>query len=189
MKAARLLLAVVLAQGLAGATYGAEGDDPPVPYLAGSNIQGVEPEEHCVVVVRKVQPGESLSRIKSLECYDTEMEAEASPLLAASILIMTWYKDINFGGSSTRITGSDGPCDTLGYGISNVPPAWWGISSFKSWNRCNVVQAFLEPNYGGLRSQLWLDPQRLTLNPALEVSWIGTSYNDRIRSFLLRATK
>lgn len=119
-----------------------------------SDEVGVTPGSvrHCVIVLDKIRPGETTSRVRAHECAVGKLPRIA----ASSTLLMTWYQYTSFGGESTRIEGYDGPCDSSGYGISDVGAGWWGgswwdnrISSFKVYNHCNWTTYFTNVNYGG----------------------------------------
>jgi hypothetical protein len=176
------LLAASMTAGCAAPGDGAAPADTAAALASASSVPV------CRIVLEKIRPGESESRVYSRDCYDRQQEMLAAKKVEpfASTLLMTWYADINFGGRSTFIEGKDGPCDHSGYGIRNVD-GWAGgwndvISSFKSWNHCNVTWGYTDINYGGL-SQKWYNPYGANSVDALEVSWVGTPENDKISSF------
>ncbi|HET8843015.1 MAG TPA: hypothetical protein VFN35_16245 [Ktedonobacteraceae bacterium] len=136
-------------------------------------------EQHCEILLAKLLPGETTSRVLSQHC--AAREQDLAPL--SGTLIMTWYNDANYLGSSTSVRVSDA-CDSLGWGISDVG-TWTKISSFKTWNLCNTVAAFTNTNYGGTECGFWSSPGSFS-NPALQVSYVGSACNDKMRSFLLR---
>jgi hypothetical protein len=142
----------------------------------------------CRIVLEKIRPGESESRVYSNDCYGSQQEMLAARKIEphASTLLMTWYVDANYGGASTYIEGHDGPCDRDGYGIRNVNGWAWGwndvISSFKSWNHCNVTWGYTDINYGGL-SNKWRNPFGVNAVEALDVPFVGVPENDKISSF------
>lgn len=136
---------------------------------------------HCTILLEKIHPGHTESRVLSYECAETQVEADALPA-AASTLLMTWYKDIRFGGDSVPIRGVDGPCDASGYGFSDINADGWNdsISSFKGWNRCNRAVAYDHKNYGDPAQNY---AQRPGANgEALYIDWVGAALNDKISS-------
>lgn len=139
---------------------------------------------YCSIVLDKIQPGQTQSRVLSYTCAESEV-ARDSLTASTTVLLMTWYKDANFSGSSTTINGCCGPCDAAGYGIQNVGSSWNDvISSFKSFNNCNRVRGYADINYGGTGAT-WQDLSGIGVTPALSVSFVGSTMNDRISSFLL----
>ncbi len=129
--------------------------------------------KQCQIVLAGLQPGEQTSRVLSSQCTQGNLPLAVPQ---ASTLLMTWYKDISYGGGSTRIYGDSGPCDSSGYGIPNL--AAWGsswndfVSSYKVWNNCDWSRAYININYGGACQE-----------EAGNVPWVGSSFNDRISSF------
>jgi hypothetical protein len=149
-----------------------------------ANPEGSGP--FCRITLAKLEPGETQSRVLSYTCAASAGELEnASIVPAASVLLMTWYQDIGFGGPSTQLFGSAGPCDAEGYGFANVGAAWNDrISSFKAFNNCNRAVAFTNINFGGT-SATYVNAGGVGHTPALSVSFVGTAMNDKISSFLI----
>ncbi|MEV0385503.1 hypothetical protein [Nonomuraea sp. NPDC050643] len=113
-----------------------------------SNASSAAPERECQIVLGPAPAAGEASPVLSQKCASSG-ERLAAP--AADTLLMTWYENFNYGGASTKIYGSGGPCDTGGYGIANVGPAWNDrISSFKVFNNCNYSSTFQHENWGGL---------------------------------------
>jgi hypothetical protein len=144
----------------------------------------------CRIVLEKIRPGESESRVYSRDCYDSHKEMSSAKKIEpfSSTLLMTWYVDANYRGRSTFIEGKDGACDHDGYGVRNVD-GWAGgwndvISSFKSWNHCNYVVGYTDINYGG-HSQTWFNANGVYEVDALDVGYVGAAMNDKISSFRL----
>lgn len=152
-----------------------------IPVATSSAHASTKPamaEQHCVILLAKRLSGELTSRVLSQQC--AAREQDLAPLTGTT-LIMTWYENLNYGGTTTDIRVS-APCDSGGWGISDVHN-WKGISSFKTWNLCNTVEAFTNTNYGGTECGFWTNPGS-TARPALSVSYVGTPCNDKIRSFI-----
>ncbi|MDR7275998.1 hypothetical protein [Catenuloplanes atrovinosus] len=138
-------------------------------------------EEHCVVVLDKLRPGETTSRVVSRQCADTPEAArqkhqEAYAGAAAATLLLTLYADINYGGASTVLEGNAGACDTAGYGFRDLGSWRNRISSFKRFNWCQRVQGFDLVNYGGAAYGPW----------TTDTPWVGSAANDRIDSLQTR---
>ncbi|UXX98059.1 hypothetical protein N7U49_48060 (plasmid) [Streptomyces sp. AD2-2] len=105
--------------------------------------------QKCVIVLDKLQPGHTSSRVLSHTCTAGTESAQAQPSSIQSTLLMTWYADANQSGASTQIRGSSGGCDASGYGIAYVGDDWNDrISSYKLFGTCNTVDAYDTSNYG-----------------------------------------
>jgi hypothetical protein len=100
--------------------------------------------EHCAVVIEKLRPGQTESRVVSHECgHDPRLLRAAK----ASTRLMTWFDKKGFsvadGARSFAVFGSEGPCDTAGYAISDVArfahDDFWHdrISSYKTYAGCD----------------------------------------------------
>ena len=163
-----------------------DGDDA----ITASNVALLASPEgsgpFCRITLAKLAPGETQSRVLAHTCAASPGElANAAVVPAASVLLMTWYQDINFGGPSAQLFGSAGPCDAEGYGFSNVGTAWNDrISSFKAFNNCNRAVAFTNINFGGT-SATYVNAGGVGHTPALSVGFVGTAMNDKISSFLI----
>jgi hypothetical protein len=140
------------------------------PAFANTSHPASVTHKNCQIVLDKLQPGETTSKVLSSQCTTANQPLVAP---AASALLMTWYVNISYGGDSTTIYGKAGPCDSAGYGIGYVGDAWNDtISSFKVWNNCNYTSAFANKNYGGAC-------QKYNAN----VPFVGSALNDEISSF------
>ncbi|MFE7777044.1 hypothetical protein ACFU5O_24760 [Streptomyces sp. NPDC057445] len=112
------------------------------PALATTGTTGgAASETHCSVVVDKVKPGETVSKVVSRRCFtgpDSAARARAAlPTAAAETQLMTWAEHADYGGAYTHIYGSAGPCDSAGYSFR--PNSWWSsrLSSFLVHGGCN----------------------------------------------------
>lgn len=134
--------------------------------------------KHCVIVLEKLHPGESVSRVQSKQCTTGDQ-----PLVvpAARVQLMTMHEDIRYGGASNKIYGSDGPCDADGYGVGDFkdwfpPPldGFWNnrISSFELWSNCNATSAFDGTRYTGTCQNY----------SGYQIDWVGSKMNDKISS-------
>ena len=140
----------------------------------------VAADQHCVVVLDKLRPGQTASRILSRTCADRAHASALHEAAAASTLLLVLYEHANYGGASTRITGAYGACDAEGYGISALVSSWRNrVSSFKGFNYCNVVELFDGVNYA----------QSLMVSGAagsrLDEPWVGSYANDKADSILV----
>jgi hypothetical protein len=169
-----LLLAIALV--LVPAVPAAAGGKPmplggkPMPAGAG---------QHCVVVLDKLRPGQTTSRVLSRTCADRADAPALTKAAAASTLLLVLYQDVNFGGASTRITGAYGPCDAEGYGFSNLGSWRNKVSSLKGFNWCNVVDLYDNINYGGAYLAGFG-----SCCSRLDVPWVSSYANDRTDSIL-----
>jgi hypothetical protein len=128
---------------------------------------------HCAVLLDKLQPGQTESRVVSYTCADSE-QALASLQPAASVKLMTVFLDINFGIKIKDFFGAAGPCDASGYSINNVgADANDRISSFQTFSSCNHTVAFVDINQSG-GSQGY---------NGTSISFVGNAMNDQISSF------
>jgi hypothetical protein len=142
--------------------------------------------EHCQIVLAKLQPGETTSRILSQQCSTQPVATsnERPPVIRAdcpfgSTHLMRWWADIYYSGAYTDICGWSGPCDSSGYGISYVGNAWNDrISSFQVFNHCYYTRAYVNANYGG-------DCRAY----AGDTDWVGSYMNDKISSFRIASAQ
>lgn len=145
------------------------------PAQAATNTAAAGASEiHCKVVIDKLRPGETTSRVKSSECVQGD---QAPAALASEIPIITYYEHINWTGSSKTVYGSAGPCDASGYAISDVGDwwsGWWNrnISSWRYGNNCYYQNAYTGLSRTGTCAHYHGN-----------VGYPGASMNDRISSF------
>lgn len=168
-----LLVGAILATALSGIPVAAASPaidgGKPMPLMTSS--AGPSPGSDCQIVLAPLQPGERHSRVLSQQCASPGHRLVAP---RATVLIMTWYEHIRYGGASTRIYGVYGPCDSAGYGIRGFDEFWDNkVSSFKVWNSCTYTRGYLEKNYGGTNCGRWRG----------SVDWVGHTYNDKLSSF------
>jgi len=136
--------------------------------------------QHCVVVLDKLRPGQTNSRVLSRTCADRADAPALTTAAASSTLLLVLYEHINYGGASTTITGAYGPCDAEGYGVSALVSSWRNrVSSFKGFNYCNVVELFDGINYARSLQIYGAGGSRL------DVAWVGSYANDKTDSILM----
>jgi hypothetical protein len=133
---------------------------------------------NCTMVIDKLQPGETVSKVRSYTCAAPGQPAPAPDAsIEASTQLMLWCVDWNWGSPCTFVYGTAGPCDATGYGISYVGNVWNDvISSFLVYNNCWYTRAYIDSNYGGGCQDYSGD-----------VSYVGDFMNDRISSFRIAA--
>ncbi|MEQ4302208.1 hypothetical protein ABNF97_12580 [Plantactinospora sp. B6F1] len=103
-----------------------------VGVVASAQSSSAASERECQIVLGAAPAPGAASPVLSRECAGSG-ERLVAP--AADTLLMTWYEGYNYGGDSTKVYGSGGPCDTGGYGIANVGAAWNDrIRSYKVFN-------------------------------------------------------
>ncbi|WP_433273745.1 hypothetical protein ACQPZF_19875 [Actinosynnema sp. CS-041913] len=98
----------------------------------------------CVIVVGAPDPVTNIAPQETKACG----AAAAEVALPAKKLIMTWYRNGDYGGGSTKIYGRNGGCGN--YGIEFVGESWNDeIHSFRTYANCHYVRAFQNKEYGG----------------------------------------
>src|SRR5207249_4781821 len=120
---------------------------------------------YCRIVIAKLQPGETTSRVLSQQCSNQPLAISSTQtqlLMATSHMqplqptlplqvgcplfsthLMRWWADIQYSGSFTDVCGRSGPCDSSGYGFSYVGDSWNDrISSFQVFNHCTYTRAY-----------------------------------------------
>ena len=174
---ARLLVMAALATALSGVTPAAAGGKPmplggkPMPAAAG---------RHCVVVLDRLRPGQTSSRVISQTCADRADAPALTMAAATSTLLLVLYEHVNYGGASTRITGAYGPCDAEGYGVSALVSSWRNrVSSLKGFNYCNVVEIYNGINYAEFLASRGAGGSRL------DWDWVGSYANDKTDSIIM----
>lgn len=162
------LCAAALAAGVAvtagGAAMAAPRDEP-------------NAKRYCAYLLDKIRPGETFSRIRGQSCAPTMRAAKAGAgVSAASTLLMQLAENANMGGTVKSWSGSQGPCDTAGYGIRNLDDLDFNdtISSFTTNNsRCNYVNMWTDAAYQG-KHAYWYGWTR--------VDYVGDAVNDQVSS-------
>lgn len=141
------------------------------PSASASSSQAGGVGKRCQIVLDKLQPGERSSQVLSSQCVEGD-QALVAPL--GRTILMTWYRDINYGGGSTDVYGWDGPCDWIGYGFEYVGAFWDDtITSFKLYNNCFYTRAYTNRGYQGTCQEYYYD----------NISYVGSLMNDKISSF------
>jgi len=133
---------------------------------------GVVSEPSCVTVVKKV-PGKNKTEVVSNQC-----SADPSSLRRPtdSNLLVTFYADANYGIPFSEVRADDGPCDSEGYGLSDLDDIndEIGISSYIIGSDCNEQIYYDDTDFDGSASG------HLNDNP-----WVGEPWNDNLLSMQL----
>jgi hypothetical protein len=121
---------------------------------------------HCVMVLDQLRPGEETSTLRSRTCF-TGPQAEQRAIAAApaaSVQLMTWATDANYGGEYTHVYGG-AACDSAGYSFS--PNSWWStrLSSYLVHSGCN--KSFARGDRGNASF-------------TGDVPWVGSTLNDDV---------
>ncbi|WP_046471551.1 hypothetical protein [Allosalinactinospora lopnorensis] len=140
---------------------------------------------YCAVLVGKDADPDAPSSALAAACSDTSRDDARTKMrqaaertapraeAASSDLLMTWFDDAHYNGSSTDIYGDSGPCDSAGYEIqlSTTWPWSWGntISSAAGTETCDTAD-FISQSGTYAR----------TFN--LPVPYIGNTLNDNVRT-------
>ncbi|MFJ1652366.1 hypothetical protein ACIOC2_13300 [Streptomyces sp. NPDC088337] len=159
-RAAAAMAGALLTVAAAGLTAPAASAAPaPVPAKGGP---------FCAYLMgKKTTTDTSVSVVR--QACSTQSDADAYNRLQASssTLLMTWYADAGYSGTSANVYGSYGTCDTAGYGFT--PDDWWKkhMSSIKGSGQCNKVRL---TNIAGTYADSY----------SLPVSFGATIYNDNV---------
>jgi len=187
----RPCLATALSGGsVAVANPGTDGGTP-IPADAKLTANGGKPTplggkpmpaatgRHCVVILDKLRPGQTSSRVLSQTCADRADAPALNMAAATSTLLLVLYEHVDYGGASTKIYGSYGPCDREGYGVSALVSSWRNrISSLKGFNYCNVIELYDGINYATFLGS------RGTVGSRLDWNWVGSYANDKTDSII-----
>lgn len=173
-----LLAAIALA--LAGgsvASAATPGNSAPPTSNAAKPAAG----KYCLSQAAPVSPGSRDLTITSTTCSDTARAGTTLPdnvaQPAATQLLVIFHQNLNYGGAYDTIAGSFGPCDSAGYGftnLSNVEFNVGGISSYEyaAGSNCNYASYYTGTNYGGTARIGYIGN-----NP-----YVGSPWNDDIFS-------
>ncbi|GAA4469061.1 hypothetical protein [Phytohabitans houttuyneae] len=129
--------------------------------------------EHCNIVLRKLQPGRSVSEVVAKDC-DTDAAALAERAPQGQILLSTVFQHSGWKGLSVNIFGYDGPCDSAGYTFDTTShnTAVEGISSYFVYNNCWYT--VITNNAGAVDGNCW------------DIPYVGDAHNDQVRKLHLR---
>ena len=131
-------------------------------------------DENCMIVLAPLQKGETDSKIVDQRCSS---DPAALAPDAMYVKLITWYDGINYGDPHIDVYSIYGSCDRYGYGIHDVGAGWAArISSFELWGSCFYTDAWDQTDYHGNWTFY-----------AGDVAWVGSVWNDRIRSMHISA--
>jgi hypothetical protein len=99
--------------------------------------------KYCAVLLGSEVDSTGSNVVIGEECSNSSAEAAHQKLVgkgataSASTLLMRWYEHSYYGGTTTAIYGSYGPCDAAGYRVNLSD--WWRyrISSIKGNFTCD----------------------------------------------------
>lgn len=140
-----------------------------------ANATAIRTPKHCITVVEKIPGQHGKSRVVSNRC-STSTEPLFAP--ASDVLLVTFYQDAVYGGDHDDVYGSSGPCDSEGYGLSDLSDASdnvSGISSYIYGNDCNDQTYWTDTDYSGASNG--------NLN---DCPYVGDTWNDNLYSMKLR---
>ena len=111
---------------------------------------------YCFTLVAKVNPPTAKSRVVSQTCSSTHAPGSLLPAGVAvprqAALLVTFFQNEDYGGLWDTVGGRNGPCDTAGYGLSNLTLANFnvnGISSYTLHSKCKFASYWTGVNYTG----------------------------------------
>lgn len=179
---ARILTVLATIGGLAFAS--------PIGVASASNSATADSDAaRCVTLLTSPDPVTRIADIASQVCYSgpdaqsRQQSAMSAQALAGSFLLVSFYDAANYGGGSDVVYGS-APCDTFGYGISDMGQIhknvrwglWGGVSSYRVWNNCNMSEMFTSKTYGGTASGWYYG----------DTAYVGDTFNDSFGSFWIK---
>ena len=127
--------------------------------------------KHCVTIIEKVPGQGSKSRVVSNDCT-TGSTSLAVP--ADSVPLITFWQNDNYSGWSNTVYGKSGPCDSEGYGMSDLSVVQInvdGISSYTYDSNCDEQRYYDGLYYGGDWRTNFLDQP-----------YVGDLWNDNLWS-------
>ncbi|WP_285629641.1 hypothetical protein [Actinoallomurus iriomotensis] len=98
------------------------------------------PPRYCAVLLGRSASPTQASPVLGESCSETSAtEAAAGLGPAAQTVLMTWYADAGWKGTSAAIYGDYGTCDAAGYTF--YPNDWWAtnMSSIRGDQHCDKV--------------------------------------------------
>lgn len=138
----------------------------------------------CTTILGKPDPITRTAPITSVTCTTDPIAAQKSGRVAAaasSVLLIRFWEHANYTGYNNSVYGE--PCNSSGYGISNMFSLSWypgsqphNFTSYRVFNGCNQVSLFMNTNYGGTASG-WRTGDSAN---------VGNPYNDWWGSTLFR---
>lgn len=95
---------------------------------------------YCAYLVGKTAADPAPSVLRQACSSRSDDDARTRLRAASSTLLMTWYADAGWRGTSAKIYGAYGTCDSAGYGFA--PSSWWEthMSSIRGSGQCNKVR-------------------------------------------------
>lgn len=152
-----VLTALVLALcGSFAQVAGAQPSSPPAP-----TIDNPTSGHYCTTIVDRddaTKVTSIVSRTCSKDRDDPRLNPDQQQGVAASAaraILITVFEDAGWIGYYDNVYGQDGPCDSSGYGFTDLRAlnAYVnGITSYYYYNNCDAQQYYTSTYYGGTRS-------------------------------------
>ena len=139
---------------------------------------------YCFTEMEPSAPGSRTLDFVSRTCSDTAAPGTLMPStlvrpMVTYTLLVTFFADVDYGGSYDTVGGRFGTCDSSGYGfgdLRNVEGNTGGISSYKLNGACNNSDIWT-----GL--QWTLDKRTFTTQ---NVRYVGAQHNDKVYSMWVK---
>ena len=176
LKAVRATLGVISAVAIAMVSFAPSSSAISIPEKSTQT-------QMCTTILGKPDPITRTAPITSVTCTTDPIVAQTSGRAAAasSVLLIRFWEHANYTGYNNAVYGA--PCDSAGYGISNMFSLSWypgsqphNFTSYRVFNGCNQVSLFMNTNYGGAASG-WRTGDSAN---------VGNPYNDWWGSTLFR---
>jgi hypothetical protein len=137
-----------------------------------------------LTVVERIKPGQPETRVVSRTCSNRHAAGSVLPegvaVPALLTLLVTFFQDLNYVGAWDTVGGQSGPCDSSGYGFSNLSLVNFnvdGISSYQLNNNCHVADYWTSTGYTGTKRSGYRGNNR----------YVGASWNDNLLSMKVRS--
>jgi hypothetical protein len=141
---------------------------------SSTSLMSPKGDENCMIVLTPMQKGDTESQVVEQRCSSDP--ADLAPD-AMYVKLITWYDNANYVDPHIDVYGIYGSCDRYGYGIHDVGAGWAArISSFEVYGSCIYTDVWDQTDYNGNWTVY-----------AYDVAWVGSVWNDRIRSMWVSA--
>jgi hypothetical protein len=169
------IIAAILAAGAAALTVAV-----PTAASAATTAHAAtrSPQVYCVTEIARIHPGQAASRIVFEKCstkHAPGSELPAGVQVSSRTLLVRFYQNVDYKGSTDTLTGADGPCDTVGYQFPNTinkNTKIGGISSYKLYNNCRFASYWRRIDFHGLANRGVPGNNR----------YVGANWNDHLWS-------
>jgi hypothetical protein len=135
---------------------------------------------HCRTVVEKIRPDQAATRVVAQSCsgssQPTAVALDLTPIVTPTAVytpLLIQYENLNYGGRSNVLYGTNGPCDLSGYSINRNQ--WGTLTSSVKWaSNCTMIDAFHDANQSGFCVHFFGN-----------VGYVGARLNDHVFSYHL----